>query len=126
MNVVHLIGRTTAEIDLRYTQTGKSVGTFTLAVNRLKKEEGADFIRCQVWGKTADNMAKYVHKGNRVAVLGRLKTGSYEKNGVTHYTTDIVAEQVEFLEPPKQNQSENKDYSDPYDGFEEIDEDVPF
>lgn len=107
MNVVHLIGRTTADIDLRYTQTGKSVGTFTLAVNRLKKEDGADFIRCQVGGKTADNMAKYVHKGNKVAVLGRLRTGSYEKNGVKHYTTDVVAEQVEFLEPPKEPKQQN-------------------
>ena len=108
MNVVTLIGRTTAEIDLRQTTSGKTVGNFTLAVNRLKKEDGADFIRCEVWGRTAENMKKYVSKGNKVGVKGRIRTGSYQdRNGDTKYTTDVVAEHVEFLEPPKEPKQQN-------------------
>lgn len=130
MNVVNLIGRTTAEIDLRYTQTGKAVGTFTLAVNRLKKEDGADFIRCQAWGKTAENMSKYVHKGYRVGVIGRLRTGSYEKNGVKHYTTDVVVSEVEFLESKHTQESKPEYHQDGYEipeGYEAVDDDdVPF
>ena len=130
MNVVHLIGRTTAEIELRYTQNGTAVGSFTLAVNRMKKEDGADFIRCQAWGKTAENMSKYVHKGNRIGLTGRLRTGSYEKNGVKHYTTDVVASEVEFLEPKSQPNHVPEDMQEGYEipeGYEAVDDDdVPF
>ena len=130
MNTVQLIGRTTADIDLRYTQSGKAVGRFTLAVNRQKKDDGADFITCQVWGATAENMNKYVHKGNKVAVIGRIRTGSYEKNGQKFYTTDVVASEVEFLEPPKQqnrpayNDAPTQDYYDT--GYSEVDDTVPW
>lgn len=122
MNNVNLIGRTTAEINLSYTQSGKAVANFTLAVNRAKKDDGADFIRCQVWGAAAENMSKYVKKGHRVAINGRIRTGSYEKNGVTHYTTDVIANEVEFLEPKQQRPRE--DYSD--SGFSETDEVMPW
>ena len=123
MNNVQLIGRTTAEIALSYTQSGKAVANFTLAVNRAKKDDGADFIRCQVWGVTAENMSKYVHKGNKVGITGRIRTGSYEKNGVTYYTTDVIASEVEFLEP-KQQSKPREDYSD--SGFSETDDVMPW
>ena len=131
MNVVNLIGRTTAEVDLRYLPDGKAVGNFTLAVNRLKKEDGADFIRCEVWGKTAENMSNYVRKGHRVGIRGRLKTGPYVKDGVKHYTMDVVAAEVEFLESkPKQPKDFREDlqgdlqegYEIP-EGYEAVDDD---
>lgn len=135
MNSVYLIGRTTAEIDLRITQSGKSVAKFTLAVNRLKKEDGADFIQCQVWGKNAENMQRFVHKGQKVAVMGRIRTGSYEKNGVKHYTTDVVVSEVEFLERKQEHHAGG--YSGGYQqtpqnsrelppDYDYVDEETPF
>lgn len=98
MNHVNLIGRTTKEIEISYTpNTQTAVVRFTIAVDRVKAE-GADFISCKAWGKTAENMHKYVKKGQRVAVSGRLETGSYKnEQGVTVYTTDVIADAVEFL-----------------------------
>ena len=123
MNTVQLTGRTTAEIDLRYTQTGKAVARFILAVNRLKKDDGADFISCQVWGKAAENMKKYVGKGHKVAVIGHIHTGSYEKDGQRIFTTDVIVDAIEFLESkPQQTKPETQDY-DTYSGTED---DIPF
>ena len=127
MNVVNLIGRTTAEIDLRYLQNGTAVGNFTLAVNRRKKDEGADFIRCTAFGKTAENMSKYVHKGNRVGIKGRLRSGSYDKNGVTHYTTEVVIDEAEFLESKPKQEHVPQEYHEIPEGYEAVDDDdVPF
>lgn len=123
MNTVHLTGRTTAEIDLRYTQTGKAIARFTLAVNRLKKDDGADFIPCQVWGKAAENMKQYVRKGHKVAVIGHIRTGSYEKNGQRIYTTDVVADAIEFLEQKPQSKPA-EDYSN--SGYSATEDDIPF
>ena len=95
MNNVQLSGRLTADPVVRYTQTNKAVCTFTLAVNRMKKDE-ADFIRCQAWEKQAELMQKYVHKGDRLIVEGSIRTGSYEKNGQKMYTTDVLANHIEF------------------------------
>ena len=98
MNHVDLVGRTTKEIEISYTPNKQTaVCRFTIAVDR-RGAEGADFISCKAWGKTAENMNKYVKKGQRVAVSGRLETGSYKNDqGVTVYTTDVVADAVEFL-----------------------------
>ena len=101
MNHVDLIGRLTADPELKRTANGNSACNFTLAVNRYKKTEGqpdADFIRCRAFGKTADNLCHYMHKGGRIAVTGSIQTGSYEKDGQKHYTTDILVGSVEFLE----------------------------
>ena len=99
MNSVKLIGRTTDRIELSYTpQTQTAIGRFTLAVNRRKKEDGADFIRCKVWNRQAEIMSKYVGKGHRIAIEGRIETGSYKKDGKTVYTTEVVVEDFEFLE----------------------------
>lgn len=123
MNTVQLTGRTTAEIDLRYTKTGKAVARFTLAVNRMKKDDGADFISCQVWGKAAENMKQYVRKGHKVAVIGHIRTDSYEKNGQRIYTTDVIADAIEFLEQKPQSKPA-EDYSG--SGYSETDDDLPF
>ena len=105
INQVVLIGRTTKDIELCYTRSNKAYAKFSLAVNRAYKDEQgnqqADFIRIVVWGKQAENTAKYVKKGSLIGVIGRIETGSYENNGITHYTTDIVANAITFLETKK-------------------------
>lgn len=102
MNNVVLIGRLTKEPELSYTaNTQTACGRFTLAVDRPKKDgedQGADFIRVTVWGRQAETCERYLDKGRQVAVLGRIQTGSYkDKDGRTVYTTDVVADRVEFL-----------------------------
>ena len=105
-----LIGRLTRDPELRYTQSNTAVCTFTLAVDkklsREKREEAeaagrptADFPRIIVWGKMGENASRYLFKGSQCAIEGRIQTGSYDdrETGKTVYTTDIIAENVEFL-----------------------------
>lgn len=103
INNVTLVGRLTDEVKLNYTQSGIAVGNFILAVNRPFKskdgEEQADFIRCVVWRKTAENTANYVGKGDLVGIVGRIETGSYDdQDGKRVYTTDVVVENIQFLQ----------------------------
>lgn len=97
MNIVNLIGRLTKDPEVSVGGSGKTYCKFSLAVNRLGKDAGADFINCVAFGKTADLIEKYLKKGSRLAVNGRIQTGKYEKSGVTHYTTEIMVGTVEFL-----------------------------
>lgn len=102
MNNVVLIGRLARDPELNYTpQTQTAVTKFTLAVDRPKKEgqdQGADFIRVTVFGRQAETADKYLSKGRQAAVLGKIQTGSYKnQKGETVYTTDIIADRVEFL-----------------------------
>ena len=102
MNSVVLIGRLTRDPELSYTpNTQTAVCRFTLAVDRPRRQgedQGADFIRITVWGKQAETCDRYLSKGRQVAILGRIQTGSYKnREGVTVYTTDVVADRVEFL-----------------------------
>jgi len=100
MNCANIVGRTTSDPDVRTTQT-TTIARFTVAVNRRKEKDGtqkADFISCVAFGKTAEFIEKYVQKGNRIGVVGRIQTGSYERDGQKIYTTDIVADTVELLE----------------------------
>lgn len=118
MNKVILIGRLTKDPDLRYTQSGMAVCQFTLAVNKNlskdKKEEmeaqnkpTADFPRIVVWGKMGENASRYLKKGSQCAIDGSIQTGSYEdNNGNRIYTTDIVAQHVEFLTRLTQNDTD--------------------
>ncbi len=110
MNKVCLIGRTTKEMELKQTQSGTNYIRFTLAVDRGKKRDDGtretDFISCIVWSKTAEVMAKYVNKGDRVAITGRIQTGSYTKDGATVYTTDVVLEDFYFMENKTQDRHE--------------------
>lgn len=118
MNSVILIGRLARNTELSYTpNTQTAVCRFTIAVDRPKKngqDQGADFIRITVWGRQAENCDKYLNKGSQVAVQGRIQTGSYKNNeGVTVYTTDVVAEHVEFLSGSgSQSGSQNGNYGD--------------
>ena len=99
MNNVTLIGNLTRDPETHTTQSGATYCAFTLAVNRRKRTDTqeADFIPVTVWGKLADAVAQYCHKGAKVGILGRLKSGSYEKEGRRVYTLDVIAWQVEFL-----------------------------
>jgi len=133
MNKFIGIGRITNDLELKYTNTETAFMRFTLAVNRMKKDDGADFISCVVWGKTAEVMSKYCGKGDRIAIVGRIQTGSYEKNGTKHYTTDVVVETMDFVETKKskENKEEKKDEKgfsqasdNPFDSLE--DEGLPF
>ena len=135
MNVVSLMGRITKDPDVR--QSGEtSVTRFTVAVDRRFKREGedsADFISCVAFGKTADFVGKYFTKGSRIALTGRIQTGSYtNKDGNKVYTTDVIAESVEFCESKKGNSTpkETKAEATQDDGFEnvpdDIDSDLPF
>lgn len=103
MNKVFLIGRLTKDPEIRYTTNGTAVTSFTIAINRKvlnqQGEREADFIPVTVWSKTAENCHKYLAKGRQVAVAGRIQTGSYDaKDGTKRYTTEVVGEDVQFLD----------------------------
>ena len=115
MNNVNLIGRLTKDVDLRYTQSGLAVGRFSVAIDRPKKDgqsNGADFPNCVAYGKTAENLANYVHKGEMVGVTGCIRTGSYDnKDGRKVYTTDVAVTSVQFLNPrPNGGQNNGNGY----------------
>ena len=124
MNKAQLIGRVTKDIELRQTQSGLSVTKFTIAVNRRKKDDGADFINCTAWSKTAEIMEKYVHKGDKIGIVGRIQTGSYEKDGHKVYTTEVVVEELEFLE--KKDAANTTEPKTDADGFVTPDDDFEF
>ena len=100
MNKVVLIGRVTKDVEVRKTNSGKSYTRFTLAVNRRGKDAGANFISCVAWEKVADVLGAYVKKGNQIGISGRIETGKYEdRNGKTVFTTDVMVEELDLLEP---------------------------
>ncbi|WP_125582647.1 single-stranded DNA-binding protein [Lacticaseibacillus suibinensis] len=103
INSLALTGRLTRELDLRYTQSGTAVGTFTLAVDRQYKRDGeptADFINCVIWRKSAENFANFTHKGSLVGVEGHIQTRSYDKQyGTKVYVTEVVVDNFALLEP---------------------------
>lgn len=114
MNKVTLIGRTTDEIELKSTNSGKSVCGFAIAVNRRGKDAGADFIRCVAWETTAQLLQRYVHKGDKVAVSGRLNTRTAEIDGKNRTITEVVIEDVEFLQEKKEEKPEAKEEELPF------------
>lgn len=157
MNRVTLIGRLTKDPEMRVTPNGVSVTSFTLAVNRpfsnQNGENQADFINCICWRKTAENVANFLKKGSLAGVDGRLQTRTYEnQTGNKVFVTEVVAENVQFLEPRKNKQGSevqsnqypnqkgnnnypnysnnaNGNYYDPYAGGGSnipYDDDVPF
>lgn len=128
MNRVTLIGRLVRDVELRYTQTNQAVANFTLAVDRRMSRERrqeaesqnrptADFIRINVWGPQAVNCERYLRKGSQCAVEGRIQTGSYQdsQTGKTIYTTDVVADSVEFLGSRSDRTGQSSNYGDNQD-----------
>lgn len=112
MNKVIMIGRLVKDPDIRYSQGANTtcVARYTLAVDRKFKQEGqptADFINCIAFGKLGEFAEKYLHKGVKIAVVGRIQTGSYKnKDGNTVYATDVVVEEQEFCESKSQSNSQ--------------------
>lgn len=114
MNNVTLIGRLVADPDLKMTAAGTPVASFRLAVRRPFAKEGqqeADFINCVAWRKTAELLNKYCRKGQRIGVTGTLQSRTYEKDGIKHYITEVLAQTVEFLESSNGHSAK----SDPFD-----------
>ncbi len=102
MNRVVLVGRLTRDPELRRTQTGTAVTSFSLAIDNRPGRDGeksASFFNIVCWNQTAENVAKYVHKGSLVGVDGRLQQRTYEKNNARVSIVEVVAESVQFLEP---------------------------
>lgn len=138
MNQVILIGRLTRDPEVKYTTgTQKAVARFTLAIDRpvgQGKEKQTDFPSIVAFGKTAELIEKYVGKGQQVAVQGRLQTGSYTKqDGTKVYTTDVLAERVEFLGSRRDDNGSSyssgtsSESSEVPEGFSQMDDDdLPF
>lgn len=116
MNKAILHGRIARDPDVRTTQSGQTVARTSIAVDRGKskdgKDNGADFISCVAWGKTAELLGSYFPKGKEILAEGRIQTGSYEKDGKKVYTTDVVLDRVEFCGSAKKQ--------------EESDDNIPF
>lgn len=126
MNNVSLIGRLTKDPDLKTTQSGLSVCRFTVAVDRpYSKEKQTDFINCLAWRQTADFICKYFTKGQRIALIGSIQTGSYEKDGSKVYTTEVNVSNVEFCESKKQS-GETVNAAETTEDIPLVDDDLPF
>lgn len=140
MNKVILIGRATRDTEARYTSGENSmcIARYTLAVDRRFKRDGdqsADFIPCVAFGKAGEFAEKYIKKGTKIAVSGRIQTGSYtNKDGVKVYTTEVVVEEQEFAESKSGNSGSDRKQTeakkDDMDGFmnipDGIDDELPF
>lgn len=129
MNKVFLIGRLTKDPEVRYSQGENStaIARYTLAIDRKYKKEGeqsADFISCIAFGKSGEFAEKYLHKGMKIAIIGRIQTGSYtNKEGQKVYTTDVVVEEHEFCE--SKGTYREPAASDTTDAFMSIADDLP-
>jgi len=138
MNKVILMGRLAKDVELRYTQTGKAVATFTLAVDRKKGENApanaptADFIPCVAWDKLAEIAGNYLSKGRQALVEGHIQVRSYKaKDGSNRYTTEIILEKMEFVGSKSDNENSagsQGNYGQQGFGFGNggSDEDIPF
>lgn len=127
MNNIVLLGRLTKDAEIRSTQSGRMVASFTLAVDRPYTQNGkkeADFIACQIWGKSAEVLGKSVHKGQRILLEGRLQIRQYtDKNGNKRTAAEVVTERFEFIERKEQTEPqgmENFGQQMPFD------EEIPF
>lgn len=111
MNRVILCGRLVKDVDVRYTEKGMCISSFTVAVNRPAKKgqpSEADFIPCKAFGKTAETIGNYLAKGSRILLEGRINTGSYTaKDGTKKYTTDVLLDRFEFVESRNGSSADN-------------------
>lgn len=128
MNFTALIGRLTKPAEIRTTAEGLAIASFTLAVDRQKKDAGADFISCRAFGRTAEIIEQYTGKGSQIGIQGHIKTGKYEnKEGKTVYTTDVIVDRLELLGSKKDSaQQTSAPTEEPPAGFEALTDDAPF
>lgn len=125
MNRVILIGRLVADPEIMNTQSGNSVARYRLAVDRQRKKDGqqeSDFISCVAWGKGAEFAHRYLSKGTKIAVEGRIQTGKYEKDGVKHYTSDVIVERHEFCE----RKNDNSKVDSQHDPLNQLEDKISF
>lgn len=118
MNYVSLIGRTTEDIELKTTTSGKSVVNFIIAVPRQFKKDETDFIECEAWGKTAELLATYVHKGHQVGLFGNLQQEKWEKDGQKRSKLVVSVQDITFIvneKKPSQNEPQARTQPSPYD-----------
>ena len=133
-NLVILTGRLTKDPELKYGASGTAYCKFTLAVNRMKKEDGADFIFCSAFGKTAELIAEYVKKGHQLGIQGRIQQETYEKEGQQTSKTGVVVDKIEFLESKKEeeprkknvNPKPNMNLGEPKEEIDDFTEEFPF
>ena len=140
LNKVILVGRLAADPELKSTQGGVSVSSFTVAVNRPYSKDGqqtADFISCVAWRQTAEFIAKHFHKGNSICLMGSIQTRSYDdQSGVKRYVTEVICDEARFVDSKADSAPANSNavgyMPEAYTGggnFEEIsggDDDLPF
>lgn len=132
MNKLILMGRLTADPEVRYTQDSKAVASFNFAVNRRFDRENSDFFRCVAFGKTAEGIEKMVKKGTKLVIAGSIQNNNYtDKNGVKRYEMQVIVEEFCFCESKNSNEgiSATNTQTSP-DGFMDIpdgiDEELPF
>ena len=122
MNKVIILGRLTANPEIRYTQAGKAVASITLAVNKPFGADSADFINCVAWEKLAEIIGNNLSKGSQVLVEGRMQNRSYENNqGEKRFITEVVLNNIEFVGSKKKNETNTDSF-----GTEVQDEEIPF
>ena len=122
MNKVIILGRLTANPEIRYTQAGKAVASLTIAVNRGFGSDSADFINCVAWEKLAEIIGNNLSKGSQVLVEGRIQNRSYENNqGEKRFITEVVLSNIEFVGSKKKNETNTDSF-----GAEVQDEQIPF
>ena len=123
MNTWIGMGHLGRDVELRYTTDSLAVSRFSLAISRGKdkngNDKGTDWINCVAFGKTAENIERFFGKGSQIAITGHIQTGSYEKDGVKHYTTDVIVDRFDFCGKAKEQPADET-------GFTELNEDIPF
>ena len=123
MNTVQLLGNIARDPELKYAAgSGTAVSRFTVAVKRQFKKDESDFINCIAFGKTAETIAQYFVKGNKIAIIGHIQTGSYDKDGKKVYTTDIIVDAFDFVNSKGSSNNSNEDYT----FVPNTDNDLPF
>ena len=130
MNLAILMGRLTKDPDISTSQNGTQIARYTIAIDRIGKDQGADFISCVAFNKSAEFAEKYLKKGTRIAVEGAIRTGSYtNKDGQKVYTTDVIVNRQEFAESKGEAKGEAKPEAT-NEGFMSIpggiDDEIPF
>ena len=119
MNKVFLVGNLTKDPELRYTQSGKATARMSIAINQgYGDNQSTDFFNLVAWEKTAELCGKFLSKGSKILVDGRLKNNNYEKDGVKHYGVDVIVNSIEFLDKKKFEQKNNVETDD--------NDDIPF
>lgn len=130
MNKVIMLGRLSSDTELRTTQSGTAVCKFSIAVDRPAKqgeERQTDFFRITAWGKTGEFVNTYFEKGQRILIEGRLQNNNYEdKNGIKHYSNDVIAEKVYFADGKRTQQAQQETPQENFEFNPEESDDLPF